>query len=151
MPPTYIVDASVAVKWLNQKNEPAAAEALALLQEAITGACLLVSSDLLPHEVLNALIRGKGLNGRPLEQAVELFFSFPLEYVPTSFGLAAAAALIAEQERLTFYDAIYVALAFERSAPLITANPAHQGKFKKIRVIDIADRQNPLLPSSFNG
>lgn len=105
----------------------------------------------LPHEVLNALIRGKGLKGRPLEQAVELFFSFPLEYVPTNYGLAAAAALIAEQERLTFYDAIYVALAFERSASLITANPAHQGKFKKIRVIDIADRQNSLLPSSFNG
>lgn len=136
--PAYVVDASVAVKWLNMEREEATREALALLRGAVERRWQLVSSDLLPHEVSNALLRGKGLRGAFLEEAIDLFFSLPVITVRTDLALARTAAVIAEEYAITFYDAIYVAIAYERSLPLITANIRHQGRASRVTVLDVA-------------
>lgn len=138
MPTFYTVDASVVVKWLHHAQEEAVTQARMLLQGALEGMYALVSSDVLTHEVGNALLRGKGLTGTALTQAIELFFTFPIELIPADRFFVTAAAAIAEKHRMTFYDAIYVAIAYERRAPLITANMRHQGKFGKQFVLDIA-------------
>jgi predicted nucleic acid-binding protein len=39
---------------------------------------------------------------------------------------------------MTFYDAVYVALAVELRTPLLTANVRDQGKFAGASVYDIA-------------
>jgi len=135
----YVVDASVVVKWLNQEREAATRQALTLLERAMQGEDELMSVDLLVYEVLNALIKGNRLRGRLLEEAVEVFFRLPLGLHNCDISLVSTAAIIAEQHQMTFYDAVYVALAYREQVPLLTANPKDQGKVPGLMVIDIAD------------
>lgn len=122
----FVLDTSVIVKWLNRDREAYTEEAEDILKNAFDRTCSLFISDLTLHEVFNALIRGKRLQGTALQQAVETFWLFPFTVVQTDQQLASIAALIAEQDSITFYDAIYCAIAFDYSIPLITANPKHQ-------------------------
>lgn len=135
----FVVDASVIVKWLNQDREEHTHQAMLLLELCAQGTVRLFTTDLAVHEVLNALIRGKGLKGKRIEQAVEAFFQLPLVSRPTTLKITATAALLAEQKRITFYDAVYLALAHDVDAPLVTANPKHHKPFGRIRTIPIAD------------
>lgn len=137
--PVYVVDASVAVIWLSQKDEPAAEQALDLLKEARVGHVRIISSDLLIHEVGNALIFGKKLTGNVLTEAISAFFELPVDRAVTDHNLATQAAAISEQYGMTFYDAVYLALANQQDAPLITANIRDQGKFPGVVVYDIAE------------
>lgn len=135
---SYVVDASIVLKWLNQENEEAVKNAIEFLTGAIAGEYHLFSSDLLPHEVFNALIRGKRITGEKLKEAINNFFDFPIEIIPTSSVITVESSLIAENYNMTFYDAVYVGIAHTKQLPLVTANIRHQGKFEKINVIDIA-------------
>lgn len=132
-----VIDASVIVKWLNRENELSIEEAKDILISAVGGLYALVVSDVTVHEVFNALIRGKQLKGAILKEAIETYFFSPLHVVQTSQRIAATAALIAERDGVTFYDAIYCAIAYEHSIALITANPKHQRSREGIVVIPL--------------
>lgn len=136
-PTMVVVDASVVVKWLNRENELYVEEAKDMLMSAVGGFYTLVVSDVTVHEVFNALIRGKQLKGAMLKEAIETYFLSPLHVVQTSQRIAATAALIAEKDGVTFYDAVYCAVALEYDAPLITANPKHQRSREGIMVISL--------------
>ena len=133
----FVVDASVIVKLLNQDREPYTAEAVDILEKAINGSMRLCTSDLAVHEVCNALIKGKGLKGRTLKQAIESFFVLPIGRIMTDLHLAAIATTISEEYNVTFYDAIYMAVAFDLGIPLITANPKHQRPLPQVNVISL--------------
>lgn len=135
----YVVDASVIVKWLNQDREAFTKEAQNLLEQAAKGTLDISTVDLAIHEVCNALIRGKGLRDHILEDAVETFFVLPIQIVETDLHIAAAAATIAQREQITFYDAVYMALAFDLGVPLVTANPKHQRPLPGVAVIPISE------------
>lgn len=137
--PSFTIDTSVVVKWLNQEGEADTQQALSLLDKTKKGEFILFSSDLLPIEVVNALIWSKKLRGQPLKEAVKDLFSFPVQLVTTDETLALEAAQIAQEHKITVYDAIYLAIAYRKKTPLITANPRHQGRFKKIPVFTISD------------
>lgn len=139
---SFVVDASVAVQWLNTFRETAVEQSLALLQIAVEGDSDLIVPDLLLYEVSNALVRGKGLQGKMLENALDLLFSFPLKYIWVSQKRIASASLLASTYGLSVYDAVYAALAMEYAAPLITANIKHQGRVKGLRVVDIKNWQS---------
>ncbi|GEM_PF-1458127 len=132
-----IIDASVVVKWLNRDNELYTEEAKDILITGVGGCLSLVVSDLTCHEVFNALIRGKKLKGAALKEALEAYFLFPLQIVQTNRQITSTAALIAERDLVTFYDAVYCAIAFQYSAALITANPKHQQSARGVQVIPL--------------
>jgi len=136
---SYIVDASVVVKWLNQDRELSTRQAFSLLRGARHGNYTLLSSDLLIHEVLNVLIRSKRMAGVELAEAIETLFLLPYNAVPTTKDLATTAGQIAEKYGMTFYDAIYVALAYTKKSPLVTGNLKDQDKFPEVAVVNIAN------------
>lgn len=140
-----IVDASVIVKWLNQEREQLTKEAFDILEQAECGTLSLLTSDLATHEVLNALIRGKGLRERMLEFAVHAFFDLPLVFLDTNFEIASLAAIIAEKHGVTFYDAVYSSIASIHQCPLVTANPKHQKSTTFSRTIPLGDWQIHLV------
>lgn len=133
----YVLDASVMVKILHQEREQDADKACAIVAQSIAGIVDLYTSDFASHEVFNALIRGKGVTGVLLQRAVEQWFLLPIERVETDLTIALKAADIAQQHAITFYDAVYMALAFDRGIPLITANPKHQKSTGGIQVIPL--------------
>lgn len=133
----YIVDASLIVKWIDQKNELLLDKAWSIFRQVREGKIALSAPDLLPCEVFNALIRGKQLTGTDLSRAISAYFAFPITLYPINQELAALSARIAEEYTMTFYDAIYVALAIQTHAPLITHNAKHQAKVSGNMVIDL--------------
>ena len=115
---TLVVDASVAAKWF--LPEPNAAAALRLLD----GRRRLVAPDLIRAEVGNIiwkLCTRKLLTADEATEMVEHFLAMPLEIHDSTFLLPTALEVAVATER-TVYDSLYLALAMELNATVITAD-----------------------------
>jgi len=115
----YVVDASVAVKWL--VREPLSREASLLL----TGGVSLMAPDLLFAEAANALwaMRQRGeLADVDFEDAVETLRGAPVLIPSTLLQLTPAASRLAADLGHPIYDCFYLALAIQEKAPLVTAD-----------------------------
>jgi predicted nucleic acid-binding protein len=115
---TFIVDASVAVRWL--VDLPFAKEARVLL----THRNRLLAPELLQAEVGSALlklVRGKVLSRTDGEGAFEDFFRAPVRMVP-ALPVAHHAMKVALQSGQSFYDCLYLALAESEQGLFATAD-----------------------------
>ena len=117
----FVIDASVVLKWF--REEPDTGKALKLQEQINNGSITAFVPDLLLYEVTNALIRGVGETHENVLLALQLLLDMSWEVVTPKFGLLSSAAVTAESRpKLSVYDAVYVALAIERKAALITAD-----------------------------
>ena len=117
----FVVDASVAVKWLVPEVHSGAARTLLRPESE------LLAPDLIRAEVGNVLWkrwrRGE-LDAAQVDDALADFRRFPLE-VQSTEALLESAWAIARDTGLTVYDGLYVALAVAQTAqptPLVTAD-----------------------------
>lgn len=124
---TFVVDASVAVKW-HLTDEENSVEAAVLLARFSENQVELIAPDHIRSEVPNAIaVATLGQTPRLTEEqgreAIEEFLSLG---VPTVGGdqLVRDAYPLVHRYGLAFYDALYVALAQQLSASLITADRA---------------------------
>lgn len=121
MPPTVVVsDASVVLKWFHDVGEEEVEAARALLDAYAHERVAVLVLDLTTYEVANALLRGAA-GARPdviaavLESLDDICPRVSLE--PAERRLAAE---LADEHRLTFYDAAYAAAARTRDGLLAT-------------------------------
>lgn len=116
-----ILDASVVLKWFREESDTNKALEF---QEAINDNQLQVYiPDLLFYEVTNALIRSVGETHDNVLLALQVLLEMNWEVVIPNYGLLASAALVTQnRNKLSVYDGVYVALALERKATLITAD-----------------------------
>lgn len=115
-----VCDASVALKWFHATGEEGVDEARALLNHYRRRTISLSILDLTAYEVGNALLRGGTRIGAV---AVATIVDALLDLCPRltlSRAELTAAAKIAEDHRLTVYDAAYAASARTRQARLAT-------------------------------
>lgn len=115
----YVVDASVAVKWL--VREPLSHQASLLLARDVS----LLAPDLLFAEAANALwaMRQRGdLEDDEFEEAVQTLRTAPVLVPATLLQLVPAASRLAADLGHPIYDCFYLALAIQETAPLITAD-----------------------------
>lgn len=113
-----VVDASVAVKWLfSETHSPQALQLLGAGPQ-------LLAPDLVWPEVGNAIWkrwrRGQVAQGEA-ERLVRDFARFPLRLYGSD-RLARVAWELASRSQQTFYDCLYLGLAFREDCPLITAD-----------------------------
>jgi predicted nucleic acid-binding protein len=122
---TYVIDASVAVKWvLPAKSETLTAEALELLQGYVGGRIRFIVPDLFWPEVGNVLwkaTRQRRLPASTSEASLRAVAERQFPTIPSLVLLEDAFAIAIAFER-TFYDALYVALAVRSRSHLITAD-----------------------------
>ena len=115
----FVVDASVAVKWL--VDEPLSAQAARLLDQEQP----LAAPELLHVEVANALwamaVRGR-MAGAEVHEALDLLAEALLIVPPSMKQLMPAAARLASDLEHPVYDCIYLALAMQEQRPVITAD-----------------------------
>lgn len=123
VPPTYVVDASVAMKWF-LPDEQFSQESLAILFALQDGALSLATPNHLYYEVANVLrtsvVRGR-LNDEEARQSLVGCLALPIrtyrdrEFVLLGFDLAQKFGCAA-------YDGLCLAVASELSSPLIHAD-----------------------------
>jgi predicted nucleic acid-binding protein len=122
---TYVIDASVAAKWiLPASGETLTREALELLKRYAAGELRFVVPDLFWAELANILwkaVRRDRLSGASAEGALHTMRdrSFPSV---SSHALLVEAFAIATAFDRTVYDALHVALAVDCKAQLITGD-----------------------------
>jgi predicted nucleic acid-binding protein len=136
----YVLDASVALKWV--LPEPDTPKAIRLRDDYSAGVHDLLAVDVFPAEVGHALARAerRGLipvgGGAPrladvLRTLPRLYPSLP-DLLPRAFAIASAA-------RHGVYDCLYVALAEREGCELITADAGLvtklQGQFPFITLL----------------
>jgi predicted nucleic acid-binding protein len=116
-----VVDSSVALKWFLE-DEPGSDVATDLLAAHAEDSVAILVPELLLIEVAHAFRRRAVL--AEVYQTVDSLFEFDLLIVPLEPWLLRSAARIAAEARLALYDAVFVALAAQLDAELVTADRA---------------------------
>jgi predicted nucleic acid-binding protein len=116
----FIVDASVAVKWY--VKEEMREKALRLRDEFVSGLIDLEAPSLILYEVGNALRHHPATTAADCAEAVRQLQNLGLVVHELDDTLIDTAANLAFDEKLTFYDGVYLALAKSLEAKLVTAD-----------------------------
>ena len=133
----FVIDASVAAKWLFDEPESELADLL------LSRGDLLLAPDLLYAEIGNVVWKrlGRGeLDPSKTDAVLDALLGAPVKLFPIS-GFMREAVLIAHRYRRTFYDASYLALAIQESCALITADLR---LLNALRNTPIGDHVRPL-------
>jgi predicted nucleic acid-binding protein len=121
----YVLDASVAVKWiLPETEEPFSAEAKRLMKRALDGDAGLVVPDIFWAELANVIWKGRRrgrLDGEDVASAMASLMSLDVQVAGTG-ELIPAALEAAMNLNIAVYDACYVELANRLNVSLVTAD-----------------------------
>lgn len=123
----YVVDASVAVKWLVQEDH--SDEAIGLLD----GGARLVAPSLLFAEAANALWamhRRGDISADDMNDAVDTLGAAPVSLPTPMLELAAAASRLGADLAHPVYDCFYLALAIQTQYPVVTADKRFHDKVR---------------------
>jgi predicted nucleic acid-binding protein len=114
-----VVDASVVLQWLVERP---AAPWRALLEAHREGTEPLAAPELIHYEVTNVLVRKLGLPVDDALDAWERLLALEIETYTLAAEQYRESLRLAHDEKVTVYDASYLALARELRAPLVTAD-----------------------------
>lgn len=121
-----VIDASAALMW--ELAEPDSARTLRLREGYRAGIHELLAPDIFPAEIGNGLLvaerHGRIAPGRFAPALAAILADCPAlhETRPLVPDLLAIIAAVTTGFRLSFYDALYVALAARESCPLVTGD-----------------------------
>lgn len=132
-----VIDSSVAVKWLNKQDESNIDQADKVLEDVQNGKVRLLMPELAKYEVGNALLY-KDMQLQQALGSLATYHSIPIQFLPQDPQQGQVTMQMAHENKVTFYDASFMALAKEQKAELITDNPKHQKKkVKGLRVVSL--------------
>ena len=122
---TFVVDASVAAKWvLPPRDEPLSNEALSLLRRYIKEEVRILVPDLFWVELANILwkaARQRRCSASTAQSALSHILELGIATVPCT-GLLENAMHIALRFDRSAYDSLYVALAVSSDSTVVTAD-----------------------------
>jgi predicted nucleic acid-binding protein len=122
MPETFVVDCSVAAKWM--LPEPGRAPALELFRRYSTGEIFLLAPDLLLAEFASLMTkrtRRKMLSAGQSRQAFTLMERYAPRLFDTRPRLSRALDL-SLRHQLSLWDCVYLVLAMEHDCPVLTSD-----------------------------
>lgn len=114
-----ILDASVVAKWFLE--EKGTETALSIREKYFQDEFDINVPDLVIYEIANTL-RYSNFSSREIDKAISTIYSMDLFLVDPSQKVMKKASEIAINNDITIYDATYVALAYQLSSQLITAD-----------------------------
>lgn len=117
---TVVLDASVLLKWFVQ--EPGSDAALDVKTRYLDGELAIVVPDLALYEIPNVLRFKRGVPESAVHAAMQALWELDLEIVSPSEMLLEDSIHCSFTTDLSLYDCVYLALAKELDATLITAD-----------------------------
>ena len=121
-----VLDSSVVVKWFS--TETKSVEALKLLDSYIQGTVELTISEILICEVGNALRYKPDYDTQKWKTALAQLFNLQMNLTHLTEDLINRTGEIAYEGKVTFYDALPVAIAENKKTICITADEDTQYK-----------------------
>lgn len=121
-----VLDSSVVVKWFS--TEIKSEEALTLLDSYIQGSTELTVSEILFCEVGNALRYKPDYDAQKWKTALTQLFNLHMNITHLNEKLIMRTGEIAYEAKITFYDALPVAIAEHKKTICITADEETQYK-----------------------
>jgi predicted nucleic acid-binding protein len=121
-----VLDSSVVVKWFS--NETKTDAALTLRDSYVQGSLELTVSEVLIAEVANALRYKPDYDVEKWRTALTQLFNLRMKVAQLAQDLAARAGEIAYDGKVTFYDALPVAIAEHKKTVCVTADEETQYK-----------------------
>lgn len=137
--PMLVVDASVAVKWFASESESDLDRAVELQRRHRDGLIVLTAPALLYYEVVNALRFSSNLGPGDITQAIQSLFDIDILTIHPEALALRKAALLALDKKLTVYDSVYLAVAEQLQAPLVTADRKfvrNIGEYGMVRLLE---------------
>jgi len=119
-----VLDSSVVVKWFS--SETKSVEALKLLDSYIQRTVELTISEILICEIGNALRYKPDYDIQKWKIALAQLFNLHMNLVPLTEDLASRTGEIAYEGKVTFYDALPVAIAEHNKTICLTADEETQ-------------------------
>ena len=126
----YIIDASVGVKWFIKEHEGDRDAALAIRQRHITGQTQMIVPELFLLEVPNAIKAGRKGTEKDLADVLDVLTDLELQVERHTSTILRKTNAVAWAYNLTWYDAVYVALAEILGFPCVTVDDALLRKMK---------------------
>ena len=127
-----VLDSSVIVKWFSPESK--SNEALKLLDSYTQGAVELTISEILICEVGNALRYKSDYDTQKWKTAIAQLFNLHMNITHLNADLTTRTGEIAYEGKVTFYDALPVAIAEHKKTICITADEEIQ--YKKLKPRD---------------
>jgi predicted nucleic acid-binding protein len=127
-----ILDSSVVVKWFS--TETKSDEALKILDSYLQGTVELTISEILICEVGNALRYKPDYDTQKWKTALTQLFNLHMNVTHLNESLTIRTGEIAFDGKITFYDALPIAIAESKKTVCITADEDTQ--FKKLQPKD---------------
>lgn len=128
---SFIIDASVILKFLLREDKEIELVFTSLLRHARQKKCILLSSELLPLEVGNGMrftVRDETLT----TEAMRRFFRLPIGIVRLTGAQIHKAIALSYKYNTTVYDASYHVLALVRRGIFVTADTEYVKKADKL-------------------
>ena len=125
-----VLDSSVIVKWFS--TETKTDEALRLRDSYVQGSLKLTVTEILIAEVANALRYKPDYNAEKLSRALSSLLKLHMNIMQLNENIVARTTEIAYDGKVTFYDALPVALAERQKTTCITADETTQ--YKKLQM-----------------
>ena len=131
----YILDTSVILQWYHRSGELHPKEAKQILDDLKSGRIEVSIPNVLPLELLNALIKGKGLSVDEANQTLNELFEMPIKIIDVTLPVLELAATLMERYNLASYDAYFLALAKYEQCILISDDQKAHGQIKDGSVV----------------
>jgi predicted nucleic acid-binding protein len=118
----FLIDTSVAIKWVHEEGEAEVDEARQLLAAHRAGTARLLLLDLAAYEFGNVLLRPLRQPPSVVIEQLDLLRRLCGPFVHPTPSWLTDAAVLSEQHGLTFYDACWAAAARALACPLVSAD-----------------------------
>lgn len=133
-----VVDNSVITKWLSSVKEDNLEEADLLLTRATEQKLQLYAPEMAKYEAGNTILKGKKLEIPQGIATLTAFYSLPITFLPENSTRMATTYALANEYKLSYYDAVYLTITKELGATLITADK-EQASTKLVKTVLLSD------------
>jgi predicted nucleic acid-binding protein len=130
-----VLDASVVIKWF--KPDEISEAANTLLEAHLTTTDIVFAPTLLLYEFSNVFVNSRTMTAEELVVTIDKLFTTQINFIVPDASLTKQAIEIADTEKVTVYDASYVALAQHLQCPFVTADKKLFTKVRHLGAIEL--------------